>query len=628
MNILICHERFIFRFGADRVLILLGRGLKEQGHRVAIMANRYDREIVESFASDIIDCPVDSDSLNLNESTRDWLKSNWDRLFSQNNRPDIVIVGGWPFISAISFFRKVCRQVLFVDFGVVPNYGYPKEMITTLDKLRALRRHHLRDASLIVGISRFVAESQSRPDSGGGVPVRSVLLGGDHLSTSRWFPVQFKTGCPNGAAVDAVRSLKRQGKKVLLCLGRWEPGCYKNSQAALEVMENLSAVHPDCVLAVLEHASNIKIPDHLKDAVLPIGFPDDQELVEIMAHVDLGLSVSLWEGFNLPLAEMQWTGRAALAIDIAAHPEVIAHPWYLCRDTVEMTGKATELLDGKGPERPAISDSLEKFRHYFQWDRFIAEYSQIIEHIETMNGHPTVFAPVTSVVPGTSSANGSVSDSWKRALYRDCLCENWQMHDSERLALTGLLARHQPYCSVEVGTFHGGSLSLIRQYSKMIFSIDIDAAIPSRLNLPNVNFLTGPSHVILPHLLGELDRAGIAVEFVLIDGDHSAAGVKRDIACVLSYVPKKPLFVALHDSFNPECRQGMLQAGWESSPYCHWVDLDFVPGKLGAKQLWGGLALAHFLPVARPGDLQINRTAEEMFQALTAPRTNAAGSCS
>jgi hypothetical protein len=198
------------------------------------------------------------------------------------------------------------------------------------------------------------------------------------------------------------------------------------------------------------------------------------------------------------------------------------------------------------------------------------------------------------------------------------------MHDSERLALTGLLARHQPYCSIEVGTYQGGSLSLICQYSKMIFSIDIDETIPSRLNLPNVNFLTGPSHVILPHLLNELDRAGIPIEFVLIDGDHSAAGVKRDIACLLRYVPKKPMFVALHDSFNPECRQGMLEAGWERSPHCHWVDLDFVPGRIGGQQLWGGLALAQFLPVVRNGDLQINRTAEEMFQALTAPRTSAA----
>jgi len=167
-----------------------------------------------------------------------------------------------------------------------------------------------------------------------------------------------------------------------------------------------------------------------------------------------------------------------------------------------------------------------------------------------------------------------------------------------------------------VGTYHGGSLSLISQYSKMVFSIDIDETIPSRLSFPNVSFLTGSSHLILPVLLRELDQAGIPVDFVLIDGDHSTDGVKRDIRCLLHYVPKKPLFVALHDSFNPGCRQGMLEAGWEESPYCHWVDLDLVPGKLANGELWGGLAVAYFLPEPRTAALQIHRGAQEMFEAL------------
>ena len=57
MNILICNERFLFRFGADRVLILLGKGLKDLGHTVSIMGNRYDPEVVKAFASERIDIP-------------------------------------------------------------------------------------------------------------------------------------------------------------------------------------------------------------------------------------------------------------------------------------------------------------------------------------------------------------------------------------------------------------------------------------------------------------------------------------------------------------------------------------------------------------------------------------------
>jgi hypothetical protein len=174
-----------------------------------------------------------------------------------------------------------------------------------------------------------------------------------------------------------------------------------------------------------------------------------------------------------------------------------------------------------------------------------------------------------------------------------------------------------------VGTYCGGSLSLIAQFSRMVFSIDTDPEIPGRFShFENVGFLTGRSSLVLPHLFNELDRAGIAVDFVLIDGDHSAEGVSRDIQSVLRYVPRKPMFVMLHDSFNPECRRGMLEQDWATSPYCHWVDLDFVPGRIiehgggSHGELWGGLAAAFFQPSPRCGPLVIRTSANTMFQAL------------
>ena len=617
MKILICHERFIFRFGADRALILLGKGLSDLGHQVTFMGNRFDRETIEPFAAEVITSPVGSSYLTANESTSDWLQTDWNHIFRAENVPDAVFVGGWPYVSAISFFRKVCRQVIYVDCGVVPNDGYPKEMVRTLEKLRSLRRQHLADASLITANSHFTAESQSRPDSHGKVPVQPVLLGADHFDSPKWQPAQFKTGVLHRWTPDVIRSLKLQGKKILLALGRWEPGCYKNSDAALKVLEGLIPAHPECILLILEQASNIQIPDHLQDNVLPIGFPDDQELFEIMKQVDLGLSLSLWEGFNLPLAEMQWAGRPVLAFRIGAHPEVIAHPWYLCHDVAEMIAKAAELLAGRGPDKREVAIALEKFRNYFRWDRFVQAHAEILQDAA---GSGTTYPRLSFSLPPSMATSAlkdePVPDSLKQVLYPGCLCSNWQMNDSERLTLTALLARHQPHCSIEVGTYHGGSLSLISQYSKMVFSIDIDETIPSRLSFPNVSFLTGSSHLILPVLLRELDQAGIPVDFVLIDGDHSTDGVKRDIRCLLPYVPKKPLFVALHDSFNPGCRQGMLEAGWEESPYCHWVDLDLVPGKLASDELWGGLAVAYFLPEPRTAALQIHRGAQEMFEAL------------
>lgn len=1012
MNILICNERFLFRFGADRVLTLLGKSLEELGYNVYIMANKYDKRVVKTFATKIIEVPTDTDDyLNLNEHTAEWLERRWDEYFNNDNIPDIILVGGWPFFSSIPFFKKVSREVIFIDFGAVPLDGYSGGVLVIQEKLRSLRKQYLKEASLIIGISDFIVNSQSRVDTNGKVPVRTVLLGADHMEMTIWAAKHLHIEKSYGNTINLLKHLKQEGRKIILCLGRWEPNCYKNSDAAFDIMHQITRVFPDCALLILADPSGVNIPPDLQKSIFPIRFPDDKELIHIMKQVDLGISVSLWEGFNLMIAEMQWLDRPVLAFDIGAHPEVILHPWYLCRDNNEMVAKACKILSGFGLDPDTRKQSLEKFHDYFSWKRAINEYNDIFEKsnndnsdykknikrsifliidvtnatkdpansgvirvtrrlsrefqryldpvfvvwdqeancyvlptrqefqqlgqfngplltdesrlspnncriplddyfslidndsiwllfTETVNEaharivrpyardnginlaaifydaipilypdlvkdiatknyhgpymiglaecdiivpiskfssdclekfwkdkdikgcqlspnllpgefggstrndkisepqknginilcvstleprknhkklvdacflmqekHPEInwnltlvgnryagafdiadfiqdvsakyprikwlgivddatlhrlyeeatFTVFPSIIEGfgipilesiwhgrpcicsqegvmaelaaeggclttnvldeqilsesiyrlatdkelyvklsqqaitrkiktwdeytrefisilksqnkiintsrTQRKNSAITDkrNWQEILYPGCLCEHWQMNHSERLAMTALLSRHKPKCSIEIGTYPGGSLSLISQYSEMVFSIDIDPSIPEKFRyFENVCFLTGPSSVILPLLLKELDRGDIPVDFILIDGDHSAEGIKRDIDCLLSYVPKKPLFVMMHDSYNPECRRGMLGIDWEQSPYVGWVDLDFIPGRIiehngpTKGEMWGGLALAYFRPTVRQGPLSLNLSVNMM----------------
>ena len=1022
MKILICNERFLFRFGADRVLILLGRFLKDRGYTVSIMGNRFDREIVKSFATEVIEVPIKNDDyLNINEFTNDWLQRSWSQHFNEKTAPDIILAGGWPFFSSIPFFKKVSSAVIFIDFGAVPLEGYSGGNLIIQKKLRSLRKQYLREASLIVGISDFIVNSQSKLDSDGQVPVRSVLLGADHMEMSIWHAEHLNLEKSKDYAINLINGLKNQGRKIILSLGRWEPGCYKNSDAAFDIMHQINKVFSNCTLLILADPNKTKIHSALRNTIYPIGFPDDRELIEIMKCVDLGISFSLWEGFNLPLVEMQWLNRPALAFDLAAHPEVVLHPWYLCKNNQEMAKKTCDILSGGGIDSKVKAQSLEKFRSYFRWNRFVDDYCKILEKIlndenilknrrsnikdekislvvdvtnssrdpansgvvrvtrqlcrelqkymdpifvvwhqdkncyalptknefkmlnqfngpllhdekrlssnerrillieflnsiekkstwlffpETVNEiqarkirsfarehgfqiaaifhdaipvlHPELCKDIairdnhsnymrglaecdvvipnsnfsasclkdfwadnkiqgtlikTDVLPGefggskryqdvqdllsdkirilcvstleprknhirlvrsclsmqekypnlnwslTMAGNRyagafeiaqyiesiaaknprlkwvgivddatlhrlyeessftvypsiiegfgipilesiwfgkpcicsqdgvmaelageggclttnvldedslsetiyrlatnkdlllklsqeaikrkiktwdeyvqefisilktqskgmistrgdkkiqSISDSpradnrtWQEILYPKCLCDNWQMNDSERFAITAILSRIRPQCSIEVGTYKGGSLSLTSQYSKMVFSIDIDPSLPEKFKyFKNVSFLTGPSSVILPLLLKELDESRIPVDFILIYGDHSAEGVKRDINSLLSYIPKRPLIVVMHDSFNPECRRGMLEANWENSSYVDYVDLDFIPGRLveheggGKGEMWGGVGLAFFSSTPRNKAFKVNTSAEKMF---------------
>ncbi len=48
----------------------------------------------------------------------------------------------------------------------------------------------------------------------------------------------------------------------------------------------------------------------------------EEEKYKYLQDLDIFLSLSLWEGFNLPLVEAQASGKLAIAFDTGAHPEV------------------------------------------------------------------------------------------------------------------------------------------------------------------------------------------------------------------------------------------------------------------------------------------------------------------
>jgi hypothetical protein len=213
-------------------------------------------------------------------------------------------------------------------------------------------------------------------------------------------------------------------------------------------------------------------------------------------------------------------------------------------------------------------------------------------------------------------------------LYEDLLFpgvirENWQMMESERIALTGVLARVRPRGALEVGVYYGGSLTLAAQFSERILAIDIEPAVRDRFPLPdNVELLIGNSLELIPQALARFEQLGIPLEYVLIDADHSAEGVRRDLDLVLKYQPRRPMVILAHDSGNENCRKGILAANWNSNPHVHFVQCDFVPGQIiehsiqdGRGEVWGGLALAYLDPQPRAGDVVVSQGAATMVRA-------------
>lgn len=203
---------------------------------------------------------------------------------------------------------------------------------------------------------------------------------------------------------------------------------------------------------------------------------------------------------------------------------------------------------------------------------------------------------------------------------------HWQMTNCERFALLGLLKRIQPKLSIEIGTYMGGSVQVLALFSEAVISVDIDPGVATRLDgkFSNVEFRSGDSRHLLPDLITELNRQGRSVDFVLIDGEHSTEGVRRDIEAVLGLQPQQELLILLHDSFNPRCREGMRKADWAKSPFVRQVELDFIPGvyhyeahdTAEARSMWGGFACALLSPEKRTGKVVIQESQRQLYESV------------
>jgi hypothetical protein len=198
------------------------------------------------------------------------------------------------------------------------------------------------------------------------------------------------------------------------------------------------------------------------------------------------------------------------------------------------------------------------------------------------------------------------------------------MSPAERIAMTGVLARMKPKGALEIGVYYGGSLSLTSQFAQHIIGIDNDPQVRGRFNCPpNAQIWISDSDIGIPNAFSHFDQAGIPVNFILVDAEHSPAGIARDLALILRYIPREPLAVLVHDAGNPGCRAGILSVDWASNPHLHEVEVDFVPGQIqehtvrdGQGEIWGGLALAYLDPTRRTGPPRIHQSAATSLRCL------------
>lgn len=171
------------------------------------------------------------------------------------------------------------------------------------------------------------------------------------------------------------------------------------------------------------------------------------------------------------------------------------------------------------------------------------------------------------------------------------------MTPGERAALEGVLSALGPCVSVEIGTSKGGSLERISAHSDLVHAFDLvlDRSLTQK-RFPNVTFHIGDSHVLLPCVLRQLTESKSNVDFVFVDGDHAAPGVRQDLEDLLSSPAVGQTVILVHDTLNERVRAGIEEIDYDQFKKVRLVDHDFIVGRImkeGTKgdERWFGLGV-------------------------------------
>jgi len=160
---------------------------------------------------------------------------------------------------------------------------------------------------------------------------------------------------------------------------------------------------------------------------------------------------------------------------------------------------------------------------------------------------------------------------------------DWQMSCREKLCLIGLLECLKPKKVIEFGYHRGGATKWLSQFAEKVISVDVNEFVTeASKNHANVE----PWRCTTGEAINKIKADNLSFDLAIIDADHSRKAVANDVSGILPHTE----VILMHDSFNPACRRGMLDA--LTSQNSHSFYLDFMPSIIKEDGLWGGFAIA------------------------------------
>lgn len=156
---------------------------------------------------------------------------------------------------------------------------------------------------------------------------------------------------------------------TLMRLGEGEAQ-YKGNEIFMQLCQDLKSASIPIEAYVMGKGSEADARS-FKEAGIQVKLnASESEKWEYLRSLDIFVSCSLWEGFNLPLVEAQAMGTVAFAFDVGAHPEVTP---YVFSDLPSMVTVIRRFSQDRELLHRACKASYSLTRSQFKWSKAALE---------------------------------------------------------------------------------------------------------------------------------------------------------------------------------------------------------------------------------------------------------------
>lgn len=320
----------------------------KHGYGLTEMVFQFQRHLTK-LGWEVVTLAFEKDSVfDSDEVLGDFITVEKVEEFVQRWKPDVIIATSSPYFEMLPYLSIYGRTIAFEAGDPTPEF-FKAEKVHRRNIILNKQLNVYPEVDKVLVISFFLQNEINWREA------QVIHLGCDHVSN-----FGFKMSATDGVKF-RVGTLARIGSG-------------ENDYKGFEFFLELAKLNPNMQFEVMGHGTNRDAKIFHDAGLITHLNASDLERESFLRNLNVFLSPSKWEGFNLPVVEAQAMGTPAIAFDLGAHPEVTP---YLVSSLYEANTLLRHWHENNEALLLASRSSYSFVRSKFNWELAAQELDRV-----------------------------------------------------------------------------------------------------------------------------------------------------------------------------------------------------------------------------------------------------------